>query len=156
MSEHVYLREVETADLAEFFEHQRDPVASQMAAFPPRGREDFMTHWTKILADPHVVARTIVVAGKVAGNLLCWENAGDLLVGYWLGSNFWGRGIAAQALVAFVSLIPARPLAARVAKSNLASIRVLEKCGFRVTGEGNTAAPTGGEPVDELLYSLGD
>jgi RimJ/RimL family protein N-acetyltransferase len=37
----------------------------------------------------------------------------------------------------------------------LASIRVLEKAGFRRTGERRAEASTGGEVVDELLYALG-
>lgn len=154
MSCHVYLREVEPADLDELFEHQRDPVACQVAAFPPRDREAFIAHWTKILADPNVVARTIVADDNIAGNIVCWVTSGKRLVGYWLGRNFWGRGVATRALADFVSLIPTRPLHARVAKHNLASIRVLHKCGFRFTGAGRAAAPTGGEAVDELIYAL--
>ena len=77
------------------------------------------------------------------------------MIGYWLGRPFWGRGVASRALVDFVSQIPRRPLHAYVAKSNVASIRVLEKCGFAVSGEEHrSAAPTGGEVVDEFLYTL--
>lgn len=150
----VCLRPVVEADLDELFEHQCDPVAGQMAAFPSRDREAFMMHWARLLADAKVVVRTIIAGDKVAGNVLCWEHSGEMLVGYWLGRRFWGQGVATRALTDFVSLIPTRPLHARVAKHNLASIRVLQKCGFRVTGEGRAAAPTGGEAVDELIYSL--
>lgn len=154
MTNHVYLREVEAADLAEFFEHQRDPVANEMAAFPPREREAFMAHWQKIIADDNVVKRTVLVGSEIAGNVICWEQSGKRLVGYWLGRRFWGQGIASQSLSAFVSSISARPLHAHVAKTNVASVRVLEKCGFQVSGESRAAAATGGEIVDELVYSL--
>lgn len=150
----IHLRHVAVADLDDLFEHQCDPVACQMAAFPPRDREAFMTHWAKIMANAEVVARTIVVGDKVSGNVVCWQRSGELLVGYWLGRHFWGRGVATRALTDVVSLIPTRPLRARVAKQNLASIRVLEKCGFRVTGEDRAATPTGGDAVDELIYAL--
>jgi len=153
-AEQVFLREVEEADLAVFFEHQRDPVAVQMAAFPPREREAFAAHWKKILADRNVVKRTVLLGPEIAGNMLCWEQSGKRLIGYWLGRRFWNRGVASRALSAFVSAIPARPLHARVAKANVASIRVLEKCGFQVAGESRGAAPTGGEVVDELVYAL--
>ena len=45
--------------------------------------------------------------------------------------------------------------AARVAKENLGSIRVLGKCGFEVTGEARGFANARGERVEELLLSLG-
>ena len=51
-------------------------------------------------------------------------------VGYWLGRQFWGRGIASQALKLLPDKVPIRPLHARVATSNVASLQILEKCGF--------------------------
>jgi len=137
------------------FEHQRDPVACQMAAFPPRDREAFLAHWRKILADDQVIKRTILLEIEVAGNVVCWEKSGKLFVGYWLGRSFWGQGLASRAISEFVSLVPARPIHAHVAKSNVASIRVLEKCGFQRSGE-TRAVPTGGEVVDEIIYSLSE
>jgi RimJ/RimL family protein N-acetyltransferase len=150
----ISLREVQESDLGEFFEHQRDPEAVEMAAFPPRRREEFMKHWAKIMADPAVRARTILLDGDVAGNVICWEQDGKRLIGYWLGRRYWGKGVATHALTAFVAAIHERPLHAHVAKQNIASIRVLEKCGFQRAGESRAAAPTGGETVEEFVYSL--
>jgi RimJ/RimL family protein N-acetyltransferase len=87
---------------------------------------------------------------------VCFEQAGKLLIGYWLGRRFWGQGVASSAVSKFASLIEARPLHAYVAKDNIASIRVLEKCGFKVVAERAAAAPTGGEVVDEFVYSLSE
>jgi RimJ/RimL family protein N-acetyltransferase len=128
------IREVSAADLPIFFAQQRDPVANRMAAFPARDNDAFMTHWTKILADPTVTARTVLLDGQVAGNVVSFERDGRREVGYWVGREFWGRGVATRALAAFLGLVPARPLYAGVAPHNAASIRVLEKCGFTVTG----------------------
>ena len=55
-------------------------------------------------------------------------------VSYWLGKGFWGRGIATQALYLYLEIIIQCPLYARVAKDNLGSVRVLEKCGFKPIG----------------------
>jgi RimJ/RimL family protein N-acetyltransferase len=134
----VELRAVTDDDLPIFFEHQRDPAATTMAAFPARERDDFMEHWTAILADRTLFTRTVLVEGVVAGNVVSWEHDGERDVGYWIGREHWGRGIATAALRLSLEEITARPLHAHVARSNVASIRVLEKCGFiRVREDGD-------------------
>jgi RimJ/RimL family protein N-acetyltransferase len=126
----VVLRDVAEDDLPVLFEHQRDPEAIQMAAFPAREREPFFEHWHRIMRDDELVAKTIVSDGEVAGNIVSFERDGKRLVGYWLGREFWGRGLATQALAELVEELTVRPLYAEVATSNIGSIRVLEKCGF--------------------------
>lgn len=61
--------------------------------------------------------------------------AGEREVGYWIGSAYWGNGIATAALAAFLQQVQMRPLYAHVAKHNRGSLRVLEKCGFTIIGE---------------------
>ena len=150
----VLLREVQESDLLLFFEHQREPDANRMAAFPPRDRDAFMAHWAKILRDENVVTRTILFDGAVAGNVVSWENAGHREIGYWIGREYWGKGIASRAHAEFLNQLTARPLFAHVAKRNVPSIRVLEKCGFIVCGEDKSPAPTGGEAVEEFIMQL--
>jgi RimJ/RimL family protein N-acetyltransferase len=131
----VSLRDVEPADLPVLFDHQRDPVANEMAGFPARERQAFMAHWERILADATVRAQAIVADGRLAGNVVSFEHDGRREVGYWIGREFWGGGVATAALAAFLDLETARPLHAGVAKHNAGSLRVLEKCGFAVCGE---------------------
>ena len=133
----VHLRAVEPSDLPIFFEHQRDPVALVMAGMPGREREPFDEHWARILADDSGLIRTVVVDGEVAGNVLSFDRDGRREVGYWLGRNHWGRGVATAALVEFLGEEEARPLYAGVVPANGGSLRVLEKCGFAVCGEGD-------------------
>jgi RimJ/RimL family protein N-acetyltransferase len=132
----VHLRDVIESDLPIFYEQQLDPDATQMAAFPSRERETFMAHWAKIMADETVTLKTILFDAQVAGNIVSWQHDGECEVGYWLGKTYWGRGIATRALAAFLGEVTTRPLYAHVVKHNLASRRVLEKCGFRLHGEG--------------------
>src|SRR5690349_9981108 len=127
----VHLREVEDADVAVFFEHQTDPEATEMAAFPARDRDPFEAHWAKIRADHTLVTRTVVADGRVAGNIGSWPQDGQQLLGYWIGRDWWGRGVATRAVALLVAELPVRPLHAHVAAHNVGSIRVLEKCGFR-------------------------
>jgi RimJ/RimL family protein N-acetyltransferase len=122
-------------DVLVFFEHQLDPDASAMAAFPSRDREAHLAHWRKIAGDPTALARTVVVDGRVAGNIGSWEQDGERDVGYWIGREFWGRGVATAALAQLLVILRARPLYAHVARHNAGSIRVLEKCGFHVVAD---------------------
>jgi RimJ/RimL family protein N-acetyltransferase len=98
-----------------------------------------MAHWTKILADGSVAKKTVVFRGEVAGNVVAFDRGGKRLVGYWIGTKHWGRGIASRALEGLLDHVAERPLYAFVATHNIASRRVLEKCGFtevrRVMGD---------------------
>ncbi len=132
----VLLRDVADGDLPLFFEHQRDPVANRMADFPARDSEAFVAHWARILADVSVTKRTVLFDGRVAGNVVSFENSGEREVGYWIDGEYWGKGIATEALSQFLGQAEARrPLHAAVARHNVGSIRVLEKCGFTIVGE---------------------
>jgi RimJ/RimL family protein N-acetyltransferase len=94
-----------------------------------------MKHWReKVLGNSSVRKKTVISDGNVAGNVVSWEQEGKRFVGYWLGKNYWGKGIATWALSEFLVQEAKRPLYAHVAEHNFGSIRVLEKCGFRRTG----------------------
>jgi RimJ/RimL family protein N-acetyltransferase len=127
----VELRAIAERDLPALYEHQCQPLANAMAGFPARDRSGFMEHWQRVLTDDSVVARAILCDGELAGNIVGFEQAGERQVGYWVGQRFWSRGIATRALKLFLELVKERPLYAYVARQNLGSIRVLEKCGFR-------------------------
>lgn len=135
MSADVQLREVMDGDLQTLFEHQNDPVANQMAAFPARDHEAFMAHWAKIRLNRAGALKTILYNGEVAGHIVSFEMEGKREVGYWLGREFWGKGIATRALEQFLTIEKTRPLYGYVAKHNVGSRRVLEKCGFELFGE---------------------
>lgn len=146
----VRLRDVREDDLPIFLEHQKDPEANRMASFDARDEAPFMAHWAKILRDRTVVVRTIEVDGRVVGNIGSWEQDGERDVGYWIGREEWGMGVATAALSAFLDELDTRPLHAHVATHNIGSIRVLEKCGFERTGPPTTAS----DGVEELLLVL--
>ena len=148
------LRDVRESDLPAFFEHQREPDATAMALFPARERDAFDAHWQRILANDANVKRTIVDEGRVAGNILCWEQDGKRFVGYWIGKEFWGRGLATRALAELVEELTDRPLHAWVATTNVGSIRVLEKCGFVAKDSHSEYNERLGRDVEELLFEL--
>ena len=99
--EHVTLRNVEASDLGVFFAHQLDPEAIRLAAFvadDPTNRAVFDVQWEKILSFPQITTRTLLVSGQVAGHVSCYPDGGAWEVTYWLGREFWGRGVATEAL----------------------------------------------------------
>jgi RimJ/RimL family protein N-acetyltransferase len=154
----VVLRAVEPGDLPLFFEYQLDPDGSYMAAFTaadPSDRAAFDAHWAEILHNETGLVRTILADGQVAGSMVTYEDGtGQVEVGYWLGKSFWGRGIATAALRVLLLEVSNRPLYARVAKDNLASLRVLRKCGFTVVGEDRGFANARGQEIEEWMLRL--
>ena len=157
MSIEIVLRPVEPSDLPIFFLHQCDPDAVTMAAFTakePSNRAAFDAFWARIMADESIVIQTILHQGQVAGSVLKYDDDGKPEVSYWLGKEFWGKGIATQALAAFLQIQTLRPIYARAAKDNLASLRVLQKCGFKITGEDRGFANARGQEVAEYTLRL--
>ena len=153
----VHLRPTVEGDLPTFFAQQLDPVGQSMAAFIPRDpsdREAFVAHWGRILASEASITRTILFDGQVAGYILCFPHSGKLEVGYWVGREYWGRKVATRALRQCLELVTERPIHAGVARDNVASIRVLQKCGFVIAGEGRGFSKARGEEVDELILVL--
>jgi RimJ/RimL family protein N-acetyltransferase len=154
MIDTVFLRDVTESDLPIFFEQQLDPDATEMAAFPSRDREAFMTHWAKIMVDDSVILKTVLFNEHVAGNMVSFEMSGKREVGYWIGKEYWGKGLATKALAAFLDHVKTRPLYAHVAKPNIGSRRVLEKCGFTIVGEAKGFPDARGEEVEEFILEL--
>lgn len=154
----IVLRDVTMSDLPIFFDQQRDPEANWMAAFTvkdPANRDAFMAHWTRILGNETGTIQTILFNGQVVGSVLSYVDEDEHLeVSYWIGKPYWGKGIATSALSAFQEHIKTRPLYARAAKDNIGSLRVLEKCGFTIIGEGRGFSNARGEEVEEFLLRL--
>ncbi len=155
----IALRDVMMNDLPIFFDQQLDPDANHMAAFTakdPSDKDAFMAHWARILGDKTITIQTILFDGHVAGSVLTYEDENEKPeVSYWIGKPYWGRGVATKALLAFLKHIKVRPLYARAAKDNFASLRVLEKCGFARIGEDKGFANARNEEIEEFILRLG-
>ncbi|MFJ8530987.1 GNAT family N-acetyltransferase [Bacillus sp. NPDC094106] len=153
----IMLRNVIEDDLPIFFKHQQDREANYMAAFTGKDSNEwdsFLTHWNKILTNEGIIKQTIIFGDIVVGHVLCFEQFDELEVSYWIGKKYWGKGIATKALCEFLKQISIRPLYARAAKDNSGSLKVLEKCGFVITGEDSGFSNARCEEVEEFILTL--
>jgi len=149
----VTLRGTTEDDLPAFFEFQRDPIASEMAAVPVRDHDTFMEHWrSNVLGNDAGRKRTVLLDGEVVGYMLSWPEPAGTLVGYWIRRDHWGKGVASRALAIFLTEVDERPLHAHVAAHNAGSIRVLERCGFTIVGE--EAIEGAGVRITEVILRL--
>ena len=152
------LRDVDDGDLDVLFAHWIDEESNRTAAFTvadPCDRDAFDARWARLRADPTVVTMTIDDGGAVVGTIGSWDNDGQREVTYWLGREHWGQGYATRALAEFLREVErTRPVFAACARDNVASRRVLEKCGFRIVDEGRGFANARGEEIDELILRL--
>ena len=130
----IRLRPVVPGDLPTLFQFQLDPESNRLAAVIPRDLDTFNAVWEKIFADPTVVARAVLAEGTLVGSIGCFKMDGLDAVGYGIARQHWGKGIATRALTLLLEEVTIRPLHARAARANAPSIRVLEKCGFVITG----------------------
>lgn len=129
-TDHVQIRSVNPEDLDFLFNISQDPESNELAKVFPRSRESFDEHWAHIRQDPAVAAYVILYQGSLAGMINVFGSSAEHQVGYWIDRQYWGKGIATQALKALLKVVVERPLHARVAIGNHGSIRVLERCGF--------------------------
>jgi RimJ/RimL family protein N-acetyltransferase len=157
-AEQFVLREIEDRDLGVLFEHSTDRDAIRMAAFTwpdPDDRTNFEQRWARLRSDVSTTNRVVEIDGRVVGHIASFDLEDRREITYWIGREDWGRGIATRALREFLLLEATRPLYARAASDNAASIRVLAKCGFLIVGEGRGFAHGRNEDTDEVVLRLG-
>lgn len=79
-------------------------------------------------------------------------------IGYWIGEEFWGRGIATEALIAVTehafSTYDLCRIYAHVFEWNPASARVLEKAGYEFEGRLRKSVTKDGRTIDRLMYAI--
>ncbi len=83
---------------------------------------------------------------------------GTAVIGYMIGEDFHGRGIATQAVKLWTSMIfdltDIRRLTASVAEQNYASLRVLEKVGYKREGLLREHFIIQGTPTNQIVFGL--
>lgn len=140
----IRLRRTTSGDVRLLHEFELDEASNALAGTKPRDWATFRARWEEILADDDgtrtgVTPRVIVADGVVVGAVNISPHEGRESIGYWIAREHWGRGIASRAVAMMLGEFVRRPLYATAAGHNVASIRVLEKNGFRVVSRSMTA-----------------
>jgi RimJ/RimL family protein N-acetyltransferase len=133
--------------------------------FPhPYTLADAEAYIASVMARPVQTSFGIVVDGVVGGNISLHPGTDieriSAELGYWLGRPFWGRGIITEAVQAttrygFEELKLRRVFSVPLAR-NVASARVLEKCGFVPEGLMRRSAIKDGRILDQHLFAAYD
>jgi RimJ/RimL family protein N-acetyltransferase len=150
----VALRQVEEGDLDAIFDQMRDPDGVWMAAFTaadPSDRAAFDAHMAMIRSSPDIAMRAVTCDGQLVGTIAAFVAEGDTEVTYWVDRASWGRGVASRALALLLDQVTTRPLHARAASDNAASLRVLRKSGFEVIGTEVSFAAARGSEIEETI-----
>ncbi|WP_112141604.1 GNAT family N-acetyltransferase [Glycomyces dulcitolivorans] len=153
----VGLRPVEDADLDVLFELMRDPESVRMAAFTakdPDDREAFDAHMAKIRAAADVTMRAVTYDGRLVGSVSSFVIEGDTEVTYWIDRSVWGKDVATRALKQLLEIVEVRPIHARAASDNTASLAVLKKAGFQAVGTDVSYATARGAEIEETILRL--
>jgi RimJ/RimL family protein N-acetyltransferase len=152
----IALRPIEDADLDTLFDQMRDPEAVRMAAFTaenPDDRHAFDAHMARVRSSS-AITRAVTCDGQLVGSIASFASGDQTEVTYWIGRPAWGRGIATQALKLLLELVPARPLHARAASDNIASLKVLQKAGFNIIGTESSYASGRNRDIEETILRL--
>lgn len=120
-------------------------------------------NWYEIVRDSEPeTSFAIAVADEAVGGIgFTLENdvsRRSAEIGYWLGEEFWGRGIVTEVLIAVSEHVFANydicRLYAHVFEWNPASARVLEKAGYAFEGRMRKSVTKDGQTIDKLMYAL--
>lgn len=156
-TERILLRPWLDTDAEALYKYACEPEVGARAGWPPHksveeSREIIRTVFNNDTTWAIILKATGEAIGAMGYMPECELNLpareGEPLVGYWVGKPYWNQGICTEALQLMLKHIRKETNYTSLIGShyigNPASGRVMEKCGFKPTGE--TA-------VDESLYS---
>ena len=159
------IRSWRRGDVASLTEHANNPRIARNVRdmFPSPYRTEDAEHWLAVVSCMQPESQFAVdVNGHAVGGIGISPGLDvhriDGELGYWLGEEFWNRGIMTSAIKAFVpyafSTFNLERIHANVFEWNVASGRVLEKAGFVLEGRMRRAALKDGIVIDVLLYAM--
>lgn len=156
------LRNFQSSDSEALSKHANNLKIAQFMtdAFPhPYGIQDAKAFINSVEKNDKIQA---IVTDEIIGAIGFFPQEGIMRtnaeLGYWLSEDFWGKGIMTQAINRTVSRIFTHydilRIYARPFGTNIASQRVLEKCGFSLEGKFEKTIIKNEQFHDEIVYAI--
>ena len=98
----------------------------------------FYQHYQAIIVQKKLAIFTVRVDGQIAGAVEVADKLDHYVVGYWLGINYRGKGIATEAVKSVINQLDSKPIVADTLIENPASSQVLERLGFKLEKNSET------------------
>jgi len=154
------LRPYRKEDRKDLVESVNDKVVSRyMAVIPyPYGLKDadkFLKKAVQIEKDK--IGFAIEIEGKLCGGCGIRRKEHQAEIGYWLAKKCWGKGLATEIAKELVKIgfekMKLKKITARVFIENKASVRVLEKNGFKLEGTLRKEVFKNGKYHDAFIFA---
>lgn len=166
--ERIKIRKLRLSDAEEIYRHVKDKEVVRWTLriphpYPKDGAAKFIrkTHYNikqkKGYAFGIILKETDTLIGIVGLSNLDWENKNATL-GYWLAKGYWGKGLMTEAVNLILKFgfekLKLHRIQSSLFEKNIASKKVLEKCGFRSEGVFRETRFRYGKWHDELRYGI--
>ena len=156
-TERLLLRRAKMDDADDMHVIMSNPLAMRYWSTPPHADLDETARWiaSMVEVDPESSDDFIVsLNGKLIGKLGAWKLPE---VGFLIDPAHWGKGLAKEAMTAFIDRrrgLGSTELKADVDPRNLASLKLLERCGFEETHRASGTWQVGDELCDSVYLKL--
>jgi RimJ/RimL family protein N-acetyltransferase len=156
-TERLLLRRARQDDAAAMHEIMSNPVAMRYWSTPPHTGMDQTERWTASMVEDDPVIRDdfiVTLGGILIGKLGAWRLPE---IGFLIDPAHWGNGYAQEALAAYIERrrsLGSTELTADVDPRNIASLKLLERCGFVETHRAAGTWQVGDELCDSVYLRL--
>jgi len=133
----VALQESDLADMYRQVQRSRDSLV-ELGWIAQADWPLFHRHYHTIITQKKLDIFAVRVDGEYAGAVEVSDGGDHYQIGYWLGVDYCGQGIATEAIRSVVGQLDHRAVTADTLKTNRASARVLEKNGFELERTSDT------------------
>lgn len=119
--------------------------------------------WIRVTGTQKVKTDFAITVGGMAVGGVGFRLGADVFrksaeIGFWLGEEYWGRGIMTEVVTAMsewaFGQFDLHRVFAQIFAWNQPSMRVLEKAGYKYEGRLRSSAVKDGTLVDQMMYAL--
>lgn len=166
-TEHLCLRKLEEADLADLFAYASDPEVAKYVTWPVHKSVNDSKQYLKFILKQYDLGQiapwgiTLKHSNTLIGTIdfVSWNTAHHSAeIGYALARQYWGRGIVTEAAKALVDFgfkqMALQRIQARCYVENIGSARVMKKIGMQFEGIARSALYVGDQFHDVRIYAI--